>query len=219
MDIWLILLIGLWAYPILSFILLKWTVDKPNVRKWIFYVAFIMSGFSMLGYLTNISTTLSELDWVFISSNYFSISLVLWWTQFQKNKLLKISGVVIMLFTFGIGYLSGTVGALGVGFVVSDYVPETEKWLGDGLIYKECNIGNATTDYRGKQVEIFKTIQWLPIIEWRTQQREYHNTILLSNELTLNYEAAKGRIILSAKSLSDKNRQPQTWVDTLALEQ
>ena len=194
MTSWLIILFGLWTYPIISSILLRLTKNKPTVRKQIFYVSFILTGLSLLSLLTNISTTLSELDWLLVSSIYFSASLVLWWTQFQTNKFLKIIGVIIMVFTFGLGYISGTVGALGVGFVVAEYETDTEKWLGDGLIYKETSLGNAISDYRGKRVEIYKTISWFPIIEWRTYKKEYFNLITYGNKLTVDYKPTENKI-------------------------
>jgi hypothetical protein len=89
----LIILIVLWTYPIVSLILLRLTKNKPTIRKRIFNVSFILTGLSFFSLLTNISTTLTQLDWVLFSSIYFSTSLVLWWTQFQINKPLKIIGV------------------------------------------------------------------------------------------------------------------------------
>ncbi len=212
----LIILFGLWIYPIICLILLWVTKNKSTVRKRLFYVAFILTGLTLFGLLTNVSTTLSELDWILVSIIYFSVSLVLWWTQFQTNKLLKIMGVISMIFIFGLGYFFGTVGVLGVGFVVSEYETDIEKWLGDGLIYKEFALGNAISDYRGKRIELYKTISWMPIIEWRIQKKEYFN--LITKNLTIDYKPNENKICLSASILWSKDRLSETWTDTLYLD-
>lgn len=124
-----------------------------------------------------------------------------------------------MAFTFGLGYISGTVGALGVGFVVAEYDTDTEKWLGDGLIYKETSLGNAISDYRGKRVEIYKTISWFPILEWRTQKKEYFNLITYGNKLTVEYKPTENKIFLSTSMLWGKDKHTENWADTLILGQ
>ncbi|MEI7484839.1 MAG: hypothetical protein WCK13_09040, partial [Ignavibacteriota bacterium] len=161
---WAIILFALWAYPVISLIILWQTKNKPTVRKGVFYVTSILTGISLLGLLTNISTTLSVIDWILVTIIYLSVSLLLWWTQFQTKKLLRISGVIIMIFIFGIGYLSGSIGALGIGLVVAADEPVSEKWLGNGLIYKQFSLGIGFDEKRGVRVEIYKTIPWMPII-------------------------------------------------------
>jgi hypothetical protein len=200
-------------------ILLRQTKDKPVIRKRVFYVSFLLTGLSLFGLLTNISTTLSALDWILVSSCYLTVSFVLWWTQFQGNKLLKILGILAMIFIFGLGYLLGTIGALGVAFAVGEYETDTERWLGDGLIYKESSLGNAISDYRGKRVEIYKTISWMPIVEWRIQKKEYFNFITYGNKLNIDYQPTENKIYLSTSSLTGKDRHTERWADTLILGQ
>ena len=98
---WLIVLIGLWTYPIISFVVIRLTKNRLKLRKQIIIVSSILTVLAFLGLLTNISTTLSALDWVIVSTIYLTISLVLVWTQFQKNKILKVIGIIAMIFVFG----------------------------------------------------------------------------------------------------------------------
>jgi hypothetical protein len=217
---WLIILFGLLAYPIISLNLLRLTKNKPTVRKRLFYASFILTGLSLFGLFTDISTTFSAINWILVSSIYFSVSLVLWWTQFQTNKPLKIIGFILMIFIFGLGYTSGTVGALGVGFIVAEYETDTEKRLSDNLIYKEFNLGNVFSDYeyRGRRVEIYKTISWMPIVEWQIQKKEYMNFAAPPNKLTVDYKSTENKIYLSASQLSSKD-STENWADTLMLGQ
>lgn len=218
MTIFLIILIGLWTYPIIRFIVMWLTKNRLELRKQLFIASGILTALAFFGLATNISTTLSELDWLVVSTIYLTISLALAWTQFQKNKILKVFGIIAMIFVFGVGYLSGTIGALGVGFVVGEYDTEYEKWLGDGIIYKESTLGNAVSDHRGKKVEIYKTISWFPLVEWRTEVKEYKEYItIMTTPLTINYKPEDNKIYLSASMWWEHDKKYINWADTLTI--
>ncbi len=119
-----------------------------------------------------------------------------------------------MVLVFGIGYLSSTIGILGVGLVLGDYETSCEKYLSKNLIYKETTLGNATSNFRGKRVEIYKTISWLPIVEWRILNKEYYNGTPNLNRLNVVYRADEKVIYLNVKEISAGK---MVWVDTLHL--
>lgn len=218
MTTFLIILIGLWTYPIISFIVLWLTKNRLEFRRQLFITSSILTALAFFGLVTNISTTLSELDWLVVSTIYLTISLALALTQFQKNKILKVSGIIAMIFVFGVGYLSGTIGILGVGFVVGEYDTEYEEWLGDGIIYKESTLGNATSDHRGKKVEIYQTISWLPLVEWRTEVREYKEYVtIMTTPLTIDYKPEDNKIYLSASMWWEHDKKYINWADTLII--
>lgn len=218
MTTFLIILIGLWTYPIVSLIVLWLTKNRLLLRKQLIVASSILTVLTLLGLATNISTTLSEFDWLMVSTIYLTISLALTWTLFQKNKILKVVGIIAIVLVFGVGYLSGTIGALGVGFVVGEYDTEYEKWLGDGIIYKESILGNAVSDHRGKKVEIYKTISWLPIIEWGTYVKEYKEySTITTTPLTINYKPEDNKIYLSASMRWEKDKKYINWADTLTI--
>jgi len=218
MTTFLIILIGLWTYPIISFIVLWLTKNRLELRRQLIIASSILTALAFFGLATNISTTLSELDWLIVSTIYLTISLTLAWTQFQKNKILKVFGIIAMVLVFGVGYLSGTIGALGVGFVVGEYNTEYEEWLGGGIIYKESTLGNAVSDHRGKKVEIYKTISWLPLIEWRREVKEYKEYItIMTTPLTIDYKPENNKIYLSASMWWEHDKKNIIWADTLII--
>lgn len=214
----LIILFALWAYPIISLLFFFATKNRLGLRKKVFTASCILTTLSILSLLTDISTTLSELDWIILSTIYFTISFGLMWTQFQRNKLLKILGGVSLFVVFSFGYLSGTIGALGVGFIVGEHDTEYEKWLGNGIIYKESLLGNAISDERGKKVELYKTITWLPIIEWKIQKK-IHTEYLrcVSTPSTINYNPKDNKIYLSGSMWIEQDNKHVYWNDTLAV--
>lgn len=218
MTAFLIILIGLWTYPVISFLVLGLTKNRLKLRRQLIITSTILTALAFFGLLTNISTTLSELDWLIVSTIYLTISLSLAWTQFQNNQILKVFGIVAMVLVFGVGYLSGTIGALGVGFVVGEYDTEYEKWLGDGIVYKESSLGNAVSDHRGKKVEIYRTIPWLPLIEWRTEVKEYKEYItIMTTPLTIDYKSEDNKIYLSASMWWEYDKKYINWTDTLSI--
>lgn len=219
MTTYLIILIGLWTYPIISFIILWLTKNRLVLRRQLIIASVFLTVLAFFGLATNISTTLSELDWLVVSTIYLSISLALAWTQSQKNKILKVFGFIAMVLVFSVGYLLGTIGALGVGFAVGEYDTEYEEWLGDGIIYKESTSGNAISDHRGKKVEIYRTISWLPLIEWRTDVKEYEEYIAIeTTPLTVDYKPEYNKIYLSASMWQEQDNKYLTWSDTLTIE-
>lgn len=212
----LIILLSLWVYPILSLVLLQLTKDRRQIRKRMWRISFVLSGLAIFGFYTNISTTLSEIDWLIVSSLYFTISLILWWTQFQYNRFLKAAGILGMAFMFAAGYFAGTAGALGVSFSVHEMETTTEQWLDDGIIYKEVTLGNAISDYRGKRVEIYRTVPFFPFVEWRTQKKEYFDSSVYRNPLIVDYRLPENKLYLSAIKLQKLDMR-KAWGDTLTL--
>ncbi|WP_293306139.1 hypothetical protein [Pedobacter sp. UBA5917] len=212
-----ITLTALWAYPILSLIFFVFTKRKPKTRIWVISISIALTVLTTLALLLKISTISVSLNWLLVSGFYLSLSLILWWSQFQPNTFLKIVGALFMTGVFGIGYLSGTLGILGVGFIVADFETDTEKKWSDGIIYRERSIGNAISDYRGTRIEIYKTVAWLPVFEYRITQKEYYNVIAYPNEIKVNYEPNKHIIHLSANIVSVNDGGREKWSDSIKL--
>lgn len=219
MMTWLIILISLWTYPIITLVLARLTKNRFTFRKRLIKLTLIVTGLSIIGLITNISTTIKAVDWILVTSIYFSVCLFLWLIYFHKNRILKVFAIIGMVGVYSLGYISGTVGALGVGFVSAEYDTNVEKWVGNGLIYKETTLGNAISDYRGKRVEIFKTISWFPILEWRILHKEYYNFITYGNDLNVDYHPDTKTIYLSASEYWGKNHELEIWSDTLRLKE
>lgn len=214
---WIIILGALWTYPILTYLVFRLTKHNLRYRKYIFYAVLVASLLTIVCLLTHISTTLSVIDWLLLTSLHFLFWLTLWYTQFQSNKLFKVTGIILLFLTFGLNYLLGSVGALGVAFVTAEYETDREKWLDDGLIVKEQTLGNAISDYRGKKVEIYKTLNWFPVLEWRLQEKKYNSIITYGNPLTILYKPTENRIYLSTSMFWGTDRKTYNWADTLYL--
>jgi len=122
-----------------------------------------------------------------------------------------------MLFVFGLGYLSSTIGALGVGFICSEKIPAIVKKIDKDLIYKETALGNAISDYRGKKVEIYKTISWFPIVEWQIKQKKYFDFISYGNILNTKYIQATKTLYLETSEPYGKNKII-IWKDSIKIE-
>ncbi|SFA50905.1 hypothetical protein SAMN04488511_109206 [Pedobacter suwonensis] len=212
-----ITLTALWIYPILSLIFFALTKKIPKIRQWVLKISIILTVLTILALLFKLSTISITVNWLLVSAFYLCLSLILWWSQFQPNKFLKITGTLLMIGTFGIGYLSGTLGILGVGFIVADFETDKVKKLDDDIIYKEYSIGNAISDYRGTRVEIYKTVAWLPVFEYQIIKKEYYNVIAYPDEIKVSYEPNKHIIYLSANIISLNDGGREKWSDSINL--
>ena len=214
---WLTVLIALWTYPIITFIIVKIAINKSQFKRTVIISTAIITILTLLGLVFNVSTTIKMIDWIALTSTYFSVCLILWYSFFSKMKLIKILSILGMVVVFGIGYISSTFGILGVGFVLGEYDTSVETRISKNLIYKETSLGNAISDYRGKRVEIYKTISWLPIIEWRILDKKYYNVIPYLNRLNVVYLPETKTIYLNAEEISAG--KIETWADTLKLKE
>jgi len=77
MTTFLIILIALWTYPSISFIVLRLTKNRLELRRQLIIASGILTVLAFFGLATNISTTLSELDWLVVSTIYLTISFAL----------------------------------------------------------------------------------------------------------------------------------------------
>ena len=215
MRFWLIIF-ALWTYPVVSFLLFILTKRKLEIRKHILKVFALLTGVALFGLVTNISTTSSAIDWILVTVPFLMACSVLWWTLFQSNKTIKVLGAIGMLLVFGFGYFSSTVGILGVGFIISEYETDREIWFEDGLIYKEFNLGNALSDFRGARIEINRTIKWFPVIEWQVTAKEYSSSMVYGNPLNARYDAVKEEFYLDVEK--QWRDSMYYWNDTIRLE-
>ena len=71
------------------------------------------------------------------------------------------------------GYLLGTLGVLGLAFVVGDYEPRSARALAPGLSCRTYGFGNATTAAGGTVVEVFAHPRWAPFLERSLFRRAY----------------------------------------------
>lgn len=78
-----------------------------------------------------------------------------------------------MFIVFGIGYLSSTIGILGVGFVVGDLEATRSIYLTDNLIYKQYAQGNVTSDFRKTEVTVYKTLPVLSFLQRPIYSKTY----------------------------------------------
>ncbi len=217
MSEFIIILVAIWTYPILGFLLFRFTKPDEVIRKRIVVLVIGLSFIAVIGYIIKISTTSTELDWIFFTIPYLLIAIILWWAFYQNTKAIKSLAVFGMALIFGLGYFLCSVGILGIGLGIGDYQTDAETWYDKGFIYKETSLGNAIADYRGKRVEISKTIPWLPIIEWEVKTKEYFGRVVYKNRLEVEFDSDKKEFYLS--TIDQFKDSTEFWTDTLKIEQ
>jgi hypothetical protein len=164
---------------------------------------------TLFGLRTNISTTCFVADWILVSVIYLTICCFLWKIVFLKGYIYKIIGISCMCLFFGLGYMMGTIGILGLGLSIEKDVPDYEERISKNIIYREYGMGNAIDYSNEKRIEIHKTFFWLPFIEWPVCEEIYDKEFIYEQTpLDIRYDPEESRVILSVST---------RWADTLTI--
>jgi len=196
--------------------------NRSEFKKRVSGISFVLALTIFFCIQTSISTTSSKVDWLFIAILYLCISIVLFWAHYQKKGIVSYLGRHAMLPVFGVGYILGTIGFMVIGMVVAHNTVDAEIWLSKNLIYKESRLGHATSDYRGKKVEIYRTISWLPLLEWRIINKDYWlgaesgaPVEVLTEPLSIKLSEDASQLFVAAHHPSNERSVPKVWADTL----
>ncbi|NBW35664.1 MAG: hypothetical protein EBR30_11740 [Cytophagia bacterium] len=217
MSILFIVLLSLWVYPLLTYFLIKLSRHNKFLRNRIAGTTLLLIILITISLSLDISTTSIEVDWVLITIYYFGICLGIWRVVESGNKLIKISGYILMILFFGLGYFLGTIGVLGVGFAIGEYVPRKQNKITNCLSYKEIGLGNAVSDYRGLQVEIFEEFKYIPFIEKRVSTNRYFGMDLIRYEMIYTYDARSKTLHLKLNVPKEKN-EDHSWAEKIKVD-
>ena len=216
MEIWLITLIAMWINPILGFLLTRLTKKRVKLRQRFVIIFASITLIEFLTIITKVSFTSSIVDFIFVSFFYLGICFGIWILVLYQNLIIRILGIILAVLIFGLNYFSSTIGALGVGFALSGWEPRQEIKLGDNYEYKEIPLGMATDDYRGKRIEIYKQIGFLPL-ERKIITKQYINgTPGFIYKLDVEYnKETKELYLFGADTLG--NKEIENWNDTIKI--
>lgn len=206
MGIFSIILIALWVFPILAVI-----ASRSILKKRVLSISLYLASVIIFGVISGLSTRWDELDCFLIFTLYFSLLTLLLHFYSFKNIVVKVLAGFLLAFSLIVGYVSGSVGLLGVGLILNDFKVERTVYLSGDLVYKQYSLGSAPGDYRGIKLSIVKRPVWLPGLEYnvftKTYNREYlsphyspTNTAayptLYSDDFEVKYNISSKTIIL-----------------------
>lgn len=213
---WYIVLFAIWVYPLIGYFMYHLSKELPGIGR---PVLIAMGGLTVITITAawfGVSFVIETLDWIFVTIPFLFICILLWRTLFLKKKIGRILGIGLMVIVFGIGYLSGSIGALGVAFVAASLESDFQSMYNDGIIYKEYTLGNAVSDYRGRRVEISKRIKWVPFLEKDVCQKSYYNLIVYLEPFEVKYNPDLKEFNLKASRVTPDSTY--TWQDSFRIE-
>lgn len=216
MSAFIIVIFAFWFYPLLAYVAVRATTDKPIERYYLLWTTNSLGALAIIGLITGITTTSILLDWFLLMSIYGSACLMIWIYRTERGQKARYLAGIAQLSVFGIGYVFSTAGFLAVGFMVEAHVPTDIRNIDNNLIYKEIPYGNAVSDFRLKRVEITRTLPVLPVLEWPVIRKEYDaSDELMAPPFGIYYNQQRQQVCLSASHLSDDTHRVETWSDTL----
>ncbi|NDV69091.1 hypothetical protein [Dysgonomonas sp. 25] len=208
------------VYPLIGLWLVNLTERKPKAKKRLLVVLFSVSFFGIAGFLTGISTISLLVDLLFLSALYMVIPVLLWKISYSKKKWLGILGILSFVGFYIVSFFVGFVALIAM--VAGNYIPDLDRKINGGYSYKETHLGAAVSNYRGRRIEIYKTIPFLPFLERKVAEKEYYtnssfsDSFPLSEDMIIEYDARREEFHLSV-SPEDKESEYSNWKDTIPL--
>ena len=187
--------------------------SKTGLRRTVRNAALIALGIWCLLRLTKISTTSEAADWIMAGLAYSAFLILTWQLLYVRVKWLKTLVIMGIIFYSGITLLSVTMGILGVGFIVADEEIEREVRLDKSYTYREYLQGNATSDFRRKEVTIHKRFSLLPFLERERYTKTYNEWKLVYSNFVIEFNPDSQNLKLKAE-LKDQDKV-EHWEDVL----
>ena len=106
-----------------------------------------------------------------------------------------IIGSFIVLF----GYIMSTIGILGLGFIILDYVPECKVRLSENYVYQINSFGNATTSSGGRTVKIMYSTNKLPLIERTIFSKDFDSRFYNTDSISVKYHYSNNSFHIMTK--------------------
>lgn len=218
MSSYVYIILSLILYPILGYFFIRLTKTRPQLQNIIASTLIALSLLTILGLLTHTITISENLNWFVVTANYMTLSVLLWRAYFTDNRIFKTISKVLLGSVFGLGYLVSTFGAFFVILAANDLDTDQRIWLTNNLIYKERNIGQGPDpSLRLKEVEIFKRVNWFPLIATRLEIKSYDEwNFPLKRNLNVSYSNEREILYLSSVVYGYKTF---AWNDTISLKQ
>jgi|GEM_PF-1855168 len=218
MEPFLIVVIALWIYPVITLFLMLYLKQRPKARKVVLIISACIAGIGFMGILSGISTINENIDWFLVSAVYLFISLIIWQVIFQPNLWIRILGFMLMLATFGFGYFTGSVGLLGIAVTMGDYEHHGKIMIDTNLYYTESTLGNADSEIRGKRIAVFKNYEAAPFLERKVFEKSYTDIVQFSRPVKVKYDEAESTLYLSIPAERKKKYRLKGWADTIQLD-
>jgi len=188
----------LWISPVLAVMSALWYRKSGyTARKW-FLIGYTVLCIPPVFYaLTDWSLGGITFDTVLIAFAYLAYCGLVAVSLNIHNLLLRLSVFLLGLVPILIGYTLATVGALGLAFVVGDYIPEQTGRLDSRFTYRITTFGNATTEAGGNRVTLLRSYRLLPGLEREvfTKKLDYRDYPLDDLAVTID-SSESSRIIV-----------------------
>lgn len=166
-------LFSLWLIPIIGLILeirLKIRKDSKFFRS-ILIFNFIIIIFLIL----KISFVFAIVNWTILLFLYLEICYLIWIGNYHKKKMISITSKIVMTIVFGIGYLLSTIGIFVLFMTIAENTPERTQRINSSIVYKEYNVGFATSSFGGIIICLYKNYKYFPFLEMKIFEKEFIN--------------------------------------------
>jgi hypothetical protein len=151
--------------------------QNPEALRRLCWASLAMITVVILATIVGIRTWSAEINLIFWAAAYLSFSILASSTWTLTNKLIRFPLGIAAYLAFVPGYLLGTVGLLGLVFILGDYLspPQIEEQLRPGLACEVTNWGIAISD-SGYEVSLYRYWSWFPILRLKVASTVINQT-------------------------------------------
>ncbi len=207
-------ILALWICPIGAWVTIHLSRGRLRLRRNVLTVCGSLTFLTLVSTFLRLSTTSLVINWLLLANAYFTFCLLTWWSIYTKKWFAAIPGALLGFGTILLGYVLSTIGAIGLGFIVSGETANEEAFLQERYNYRQIPLGNAVADHRGATVVLSRKLPLLPI-EYVVLERTYVDNFSLYLPLRreVNIDIPNRVLLICAEPDSIRHLVP--WADTL----
>lgn len=180
-------LVFITALVLLVYPLATWVLAKRNqLSNKLLVVLLVLSAVVIFANFLAISTTSQVVNWIILSIIPFTVYSIFWSAFYSKTKWLAIPSGLILSLLISSSLLITTIGFLGLAFVIGDFEIEYQKNLKNGYVYRVQTQGNATSDYRLKEVSISNRVSLIPFLLKEKDRKIYDDLDVVFTKFILD---------------------------------
>jgi hypothetical protein len=191
MTAYIYITIALLLYPTIGRFIIEKTNAFPEKQRFIVNAFSMISVLIVVGWRCEFITIWQNLNWFLFIFIYLIICVLLHLDVFEMKTFKR--------FFFGTGYFLATFGCFFIIIASLDLEIDQTVWLTEDLLYQEKNTGQGPEAERGKEIEVYKTLQYVPFLAYKIASESY-DTWELHLDRNLNVDFSKSTQMLYLRS-------------------
>lgn len=216
MNVVFIIAGAVWIYPVLSLMVVRMTSEHIPLRRKIFLISLASVLLTALCMMLGICTRSSYFNVWMVTNFYFVVYMGLWWQALRPDSIARVVAILVLFFILPIGYLFGTMYVTGRSGGNYNSFLAAEAWANKRISIKAYR-GSSYYLIGGLHVEVHKTVPFLPVLQYKVYEQDYHHSLAYCGKLEARYDAHKQELYMTVIAPWGMDTHTTDWGDTIKL--